>query len=151
MQTLQESNEAQDDLWKAAELAIKLIPADVDELKQDESDEPRIDHDRRCEILVKLTKKIFSSEKEVLNFYLSKAKSIKSTMLVKIGLESLTVPPDFSQVDRMSRRKYADVYKLFDMMLPIAAGSKSPGVQLSLIESRFKLMHKKPLERAFLS
>lgn len=136
LQILQDSNKVKD-LWKAAELAINLIPAEVDELKRDESNKPDINSERKRAILLNLTEKIFSSKKEAINFYLTKEPSIKSTTYVKMALENLAVPPDFSKItNRLSRRKYADIYSLLDMILPIAAGSKSPSVQLSLIESR---------------
>lgn len=64
-----------------------------------------------------------------------------------MALENITIPPDLSSLDYNARRNYADVYKLVDMILPIAAGSSSPEVQKDLLKIRYKMMHNKPLEK----
>ena len=56
LQILQDSNKVKD-LWKAAELAINLIPAEVDELKRDESNKPDINSERKRAILLNLTER----------------------------------------------------------------------------------------------
>ena len=61
-----------EELWKSADLAITLIPTAVDELNRSENVEDEINHERKGEILINLTKKIHFTNEEIIRFFVNK-------------------------------------------------------------------------------
>ena len=118
------------------ELAINLIPTKPDQSAQSESIQPEPHYDRSCEILFKLAKKIFNTDEEVITFYLTREQNLRGTKYVELALRSMAVPPDYMTLSKDKRRIHADIHRLIDKILPIAAGSSFLNVQRKLLENR---------------
>ena len=118
------------------ELAINLIPTKPDQSAQSESIQPEPHYDQRCEILFKLAKKIFNTKEEVITFYFTREKNLSDPKLVDLALKNMAVPPDYLTLSKDKRRIHADIHRLIDKILPIAAGSSSLNAQQKLIENR---------------
>ena len=138
-ETLQDSIRATSNplnLWNIVKLAIKLIPAEPDESKQSENIQQEPTHDERCEIFLNLAKNIFITEKEVIRFYLTRAQNPGDTTFVELAIKNMIVPPDYLTLSKDNRRKYTDVHRLIDIVLPIVAGSPSSKAQRKLLKHR---------------
>ena len=83
----------------------------------------------------------FESRDERIDFYLSR---INKSFLHK-AMESITAPPEYTSLNKKGRRKFSYCHSLIDKCLRFAAGSSSPMVQLKLLETRWKHMHKQEL------
>ena len=87
----------------------------------------------------------FESRDERIDFFLSQASRINKKSFLHKAMESITPPPEYTSLNKKERRNFSYCHSLIDRCLRFAAGSSSPMVQLQLLETRWKHMHKQEL------
>lgn len=97
--------------------------------------EPYVPTNISIKSLCKALESKFDNKNDLIELYMTRAKTVSKSFL-DIALKMVSLPPDYTSLDKKERRKYNYLHTLVDKVLPVAAGSKYPTVQLKLLERR---------------
>ena len=142
LQKLINEHDSTESLWKVLAKVIERLPNNSDE-KENELKQSTDDLDKKFKLVAKLIKKIFNKKTDQLTSVIKHARKISRSTYIQKALETIPIPPEYSSLNYKDRKKYSNVHNLINIILPIAAGSSSPGSQLKLLENRCKTVLKK--------